>query len=134
MSNHRTLRGLQATFRAVALTVVPEASRLDRAGWAEMETIVEDALNQRPSRMRRQLRLFLRALDWAALARFHHRFRGLDARRRAELLGALQDAPVLALRRGTWGLRTLVLMGYYSRSAAASEIGYGASMDGWGRS
>lgn len=133
MSGPRTLRGLQPTFRAVALTVVPEAARLDRAGWAEMEGIVEDALARRPKLLRRQLRLFLRALDWAALARHHRRFRALEARRRAELLGSLQDAPVLAVRRGTWGLRTLVLMGYYCRAAAAAEIGYGASMAGRGR-
>jgi hypothetical protein len=30
-----------------------------------------------------------------------------------------------------WGLRTLFLLGYYSRPAAAREIGYRADPRGW---
>jgi hypothetical protein len=53
----------------------------------------------------------------------------LDAHDGAPLLG-LQE-PALLLRRGSWGLRTLVLMGYYGRPDAKQEIGYRADPRGW---
>ena len=42
-------------FRAVVSTVVPEASQLHEQGWAELETLVETALQDRPAAMLRQL-------------------------------------------------------------------------------
>ena len=38
---------------------------------------------------------------------------------------------MLAVRRGFWGLRTLVFMGYYARPEAAAAIGYRADVRGW---
>ena len=43
----------------------------------------------------------------------------------------MQDAPLLLLRRGFWGLRTLIFMGYYGRDAARDAIGYRADPRGW---
>ncbi len=37
----------------------------------------------------------------------------------------------IELRRGFWGLRTLALMGYYARPAAAASVGYHADPRGW---
>jgi len=53
--------------------------------------------------------------------------------RRANFLDRLQRAPLLLLRRGLWGVRTLILMGYYGRPAAAKEIGYRARCAAVGR-
>jgi hypothetical protein len=127
-----TLDRVRPTFRAVALTVVPDAAFLDAQGWDELETIVERALQQRPPRLRRQLRVLLRAVDALSVVRWRRPFRGLEAERRRLLLERLQDAPVLLLRRGVWGLRALVLMGYYGRAAAWEEIGYRPSLEGRG--
>ncbi|HSP35980.1 MAG TPA: hypothetical protein VLU46_16840, partial [Thermoanaerobaculia bacterium] len=55
----------------------------------------------------------------------------LDAAKRTTFLEAVQDAPLLPLRRGFWGLRTLVFMGYYSRDDARTAIGYRADPRGW---
>ena len=118
-------------FRAVAEAVVPEAARLDDAGWAELAGLVAHALDRRPPAVRRQLRAFLGLLDAAACLRFGRRLHRLDPDRRARLLRAVQDAPLLLVRRGMWGLRTLVLLGYYGRPAAAAEIGYRADPRGW---
>jgi hypothetical protein len=46
-------------------------------------------------------------------------------------LEAVQDSRLTLVRRGFWGLRTLVLMGYYGRAQAAAEIGYQPRMGGW---
>jgi hypothetical protein len=125
------LAGARPTFRAVAGTVVPAAASLDEAGWRDVETIVETALAARPEHLRRQLATFLRLIRWLPAARFGRTFGSLDPGRRARVLSSLERSRVLLLRRGFWGLRTLILMGYYGRRAAANAIGYGATRDGW---
>lgn len=125
------LEPVRPAFRALAATIVPEAARLDERGWADLEGIVEQALSARPAALRRQLRLLIALLQWAPLLLHGRRFTGLDRDRRARFLARAQDAPLLLLRRGFWGLRTLVLMGYYVRPEAAREIGYRADPRGW---
>ena len=118
-------------FRAVATCVVPEAARLDAAQWDEMEAIVARAIAARSQSVRRQLSLFLILLEWLPLLRYARRLSRLDDARRTNFLDRLQRAPILLLRRGFWGVRTLILMGYYGRPAAAAEIGYRADARGW---
>lgn len=125
------LAPVRAPFRALATTIVPEAAALDPAGWEALERIVEDALAARPAAMRRQLRLLIRVLSFLPLLRYGRRFERLEPARALRVLAAVQDAPVLLLRRGVWGLRTLVFMGYYARPGAAALIGYRADPRGW---
>lgn len=125
------LQPVRTAFRALASSIVPEASRLDEAGWGQLERIVEGALAERPLALRRQLGLFIRILDLVPLARWGRRFVALDAERRAGFLASVQDSGLLLIRRGFWGLRTLVFMGYYARPAGAQEIGYRADPRGW---
>jgi hypothetical protein len=126
-----TFAPVRESFRALGMTIVPEAERLSPAEWIELEQIVEQGLASRPASIRRQLRLFVRILDFLPLLRFGRTFRGLDRERRTRFLLAIQDAPLLLLRRGFWGIRTLVFMGYYARPAAREEIGYRADPRGW---
>jgi len=125
------LEDLRPGFRALAQTIVPEASRLDAAGWTEVEGIVERTLARRPAALRRQLRLLLHALEWLPLLYYGRRFTALDPVRRSRFLQRIQDSSLLLVRRGFWGLRTLILLGYYGRPAAAAEIGYRADPRGW---
>lgn len=118
-------------FRAIASTVVPEATRLAPDEWEELERIVTHAIAARPARLQRQLALLLGLLEWIPLLRYGRRLSGLDPERRAAFLVSLANSRLLVLRRGIWGLRTLILMGYYGRSAAASAIGYRADARGW---
>lgn len=110
---------------------VPHAARLDERGWCDVERIVDHALGQRPARVRRQVTAFIRLVEWLPMARWGRRFSALDAARRERLLRALQRAPMLLVRRGLWGVRTLAFMGYYGRPEAAAEIGYRADARGW---
>lgn len=125
------LTSLRAVLRAIGVTVVPEATRLDEAGWAALEGTVGAALASRPAALQRQLLLFLRLVEWLPVLRFGRRFTRLDPAHRTRVLKSLQDAPLLLVRRGMWGLRTLLLMGYYGRPEARSEIGYRADPAGW---
>lgn len=125
------LAPVRGTFRAVATTLVPDASELDETAWSELEAIVEEALATRPAAIRRGLRLFLRAIRWGPIVRYGRTFTALGARRRRRVLGYLQDHGIERIRLGFWGLRTLVFMGYYGRPAAADAVGYRPHPDGW---
>jgi hypothetical protein len=118
-------------FRVLATTILPDLVRLDEHGWAEVEGLIEDALAARPPALRRQLRWFVRVLQFLAIARYGHPFTALGPEQRARFLESVQDAPLLAIRRGFWGLRTLVYLGYYGRPEGAVAIGYRASPAGW---
>ncbi len=119
------------TFRAIAVTVVPEASSLDEAGWSALEGLVEKTLEPRPAAMKRQLVAFVRAIEHLPRLRWGRGFTALTAERRTRVLSGLEHAPLLLLRRGFWGLRTLVFLGYYARPEAAATIGYRADARGW---
>ena len=131
MTSLPPLSGQREAFRAVAETVVPEAARLDPAEWNDVERIVTRAIAARPGRLQRQLAMLLRFLEWIPLFRYGRRFSRLDPARRARFLDSLQTSRLLLARRGIWGLRTLVLMGYYGRPRAAAAIGYRADPRGW---
>lgn len=92
---------------------------------------MDRALAARPAAMRRQLGLFLLVLD--AAARFRHltRFTSLDPARRSALLESLSRSRLLLLRRGIWGLRTLVMLGWYTQPSVTGALGYRASPAGW---
>ena len=132
MSPQRPVVGrARAAFRAVATTIVPEAGHLGPSEWDDVEAIIGRALASRPPRLRRQLALLLVLLEWLPLLRYGRRLSRLDPARRLAFLERVEAAPLVVVRRGFWGLRTLILMGYYGRPAAAAAIGYRADPRGW---
>lgn len=122
---------VRETFRELARTIVPEAETLDAGAWDEMEQIVERGLASRPPKIRRQLRLFVRALNLLPVARYGKTFQSLDRDRRTEFLHSVESSPLLIVRRGFWGVRTFVFMGYYGLDSVRQAIGYRAHVDGW---
>jgi hypothetical protein len=122
---------IRAKFRALAMAIVPETSRLDPTDWAELETIVENALAKRPPAVRRQLAVFIRLLDFLPRLRWLRPFRTLDPAKQARFLREMQSSKVFLFRRGFWGLRTMVYMGFYARPQAYADIGYDAHLRGW---
>ncbi len=122
---------VRETFRAIAVTVVPEATGLDEGAWGEVERLVEKTLEPRDAAIKRQLTLLIRAIGLLPFLRYGRPFTRLSPGERTRFLAALENAPVLLLRRGFWGLRTLVYLGYYARPEAGREIGYRADPRGW---
>jgi hypothetical protein len=118
-------------FRDVAKTIVPEANALDETSWAEMEANIERGLATRPAKIRRQLRLLVRVLNLLPILRYGKSFRSLDHERRTAFLLSVESAPLVLFRRGFWGLRTFVFMGYYNLDTVREAIGYRAHPDGW---
>jgi hypothetical protein len=126
-----TISPVRSILRAVATTVVPESSALNELEWREIEDVIDQALVKRTSRVRRQLIVFLRLLQHLAVARYGKPLTRLNARQRVAFLESIERAPLLLIRRGFWGVRTLIFMGYYTRADVASAIGYRAHRDGW---
>lgn len=126
-----TLSTVRSVLRAIATTVVPESASLDEHQWADVEAVIEDALARRGPRVQRQLLVFIRLLQLLPVSRYGRTFTQLDARRRAAFLERIERSRVLLIRRGFWGLRTLVFMAYYTRQDIAASIGYRAHRDGW---
>jgi hypothetical protein len=120
-----------AIFRAVVSTIVPEAAALDNQAWHDLTQVVEALLRDRPESLHRQIRVFLRAIQWLPVLRYGRLFTRLNAAARTRVLAHLQDDRIPKVRVGFWGLRTIILAGYYGRPAAAQAIGYAASPRGW---
>ena len=125
------LAPVRAVFRAVVVTVVPDAKQLDEPGWLALEKLVEDALEIRPPALRRQLQLFLRAIQWLPVVRYGRTFAVLGDEQRRRVLRYVQDHPIERIRCGFWGLRTLAFLGYYGRPEGANAIGYRPDPRGW---
>lgn len=125
------LAPVRSSFRALAEGLLPEVRDLDEAGWRRAEEIVEGALVDRPASVRSQIRLFIRVANLLPIFRYGRPLGGLSLDRRTRFLQGLQNAPVLMLRRGVWGLRTLVFMGYYAQEPVREAIGYRARAQGW---
>ena len=125
------LSPVRAIFRAVVSTVVPEARELSEPGWSELELLVATTLQNRPRAMQRQLRLFIRTIQWLPVFRYGKRFTSIRAEQRTQILCYLQDHRVEVIRCGFWGLRTLALLGYYGRPESVQAIGYAADPRGW---
>jgi hypothetical protein len=118
-------------FRALAQCFIPETARAAEQEWRALEAAVTAAFAARPARLRRQVLLFVRLLDLAARARYRRGFAGLDTARGTEVLEAFAASRLLLFRRGVWGLRTLVMLGWYTNPAVAASLGYRASPAGW---
>lgn len=131
MTAASTLAPVRALFRAVTRAAVPGSDAFDERCWTRAEAVVDEALSERPGSVRRQVVLFLRVLDMLAWLRFGRGLARLRPETARRLLAALERAPVLLLRRGVWGVRTLAFMGCYAPEEAHAEIGYGAVARGW---
>jgi len=104
---------------------------MDEKAWSEFDALVDAALGDRPRELQRRLKLFLCAIDWLPIVRYGRRFGSLPAAQRARFLSMLENHPAQIIRSGFWGLRTLVLLGFYGRPEAIAAIGYAASPRGW---
>jgi hypothetical protein len=120
-----------ATFHAIAEAVVPETAVLTAGEWRAFEQLIERALAARPAKVRRQLATFIRLLNLLSYLRFLRPLHHVSVPQRTQFLEQIQDSRLLLFRRGLWGIRTLVFMGYYARPEGAQAVGYGAAPRGW---
>ena len=113
----------------VARRVVPEVAELDDHAIRRMTVIIDRALADRPLSVQKQFATFLGVVKWAPVLRFLAPFNKLAPATQDAVLGWFEDCPVALLRKGTWGLKSLVFMGYYGRTDVWEEIGYRPTFD-----
>jgi hypothetical protein len=121
----------RATLRALATAFVPEIGQASPNQWATLEETLEHAIAQRPAAVQRQLAAFLKLLGVTARFRFGRSLTRTPAPDLSRFLEQLARSPIPMIRRGVWGLRTLVMMGWYTQPDVAAAIGYHASPAGW---
>ncbi len=112
------LAPVRPVFRAVAEAMVPAAQRYDTGEWSAMEAVVEQALGTRPPKVQQQLLTFLRLANVLAVGMSGSTLVALPVEKRERVLHRLERAPVAVVRRGVWGVRTLIFMGHYARERA----------------
>jgi len=119
-----------AFFMVVAETITPEVASLDADGRARLEAIVDTALQDRDAATRKQIGTFLSVIRTAPTLRYGRPFDRLDPDRRNAVLRWFENCPISLLRKGFWGLKVLVFMGYYGQEENWSGIGYAPEFDG----
>lgn len=104
---------------------------MNKAQWTTFYCVIDNALAKRPAKMARQLKLFLNIINILSLIRFHRPLHRIDRSQRGRLLSSIQESKILLFRRGFWGIRTLVYMGFYANTETAAALGYRAAPRGW---
>jgi hypothetical protein len=125
------LAAFSGPLRAMGAVVLPATEALDEEGWRRAQGIIEHALATRPAGVKRQIRLFLRLVNLLPFLTSGRTFQRLSPERRARFLERLQRSRLLPVRRGVWGIRTLLFMGYYLQDPVRERIGYRARPGGW---
>lgn len=120
----------RAFLLGIAPRFVPDAARLDASEATAFTDLIDEALAQRPAALRQQFGLLMGVVRWSPVARYGRPLEALAPAEQDAVLRWFQDAPIQKLRSGFWGLRTLILMGYYGRPAVGASIAYHPSHDG----
>ena len=116
--------------QVLAARIVPETTDLDPAGLSRFFGIIDGALQDRPPSVRRQFAIFLGVLRWAPLVRYGSPFEKLRADVQDVVLRWFEDCPVSLPRKGFWGLKAMVFMGYYGQPETNELVGYAPDFDG----
>jgi len=116
--------------QTLAARIVPETTELDAVGASRFFGIIDDTLQDREPSVRRQFAIFLGVLRWAPLFRYGGPFEKLSAERQDAVLRWFEDCPVGLPRKGFWGLKAMVFMGYYGQPETNQLVGYAPDFDG----
>jgi len=119
--------------QVLAARIVPETTELDGAGLARFFGIIDKALLARPPEVRRQFGTFLALIRWAPLFRYGSPLERLRPEKQDAVLRWFEDCPIGLLRKGFWGLKGMVFMGYYGQPETNHLVGYAPEFDGGAR-
>lgn len=131
MSKKQTLKPLVRTLRPIMETFVPSIKELDQEGLHRVLDRIDEKLLEQPQALRRQLKIFVRALNLLPIPLYGKPFKRLLPEKQTLFLEKIQYSPVKILRVGLWGLRTLVYLGYYGDPEIQGQLGYNPDISGW---
>ena len=119
--------------QVLAARIVPETTELDASRLSRFFAIIDTALLARPPEVRRQFAIFLGLIRWAPVIRFGTSLENLRPDRQDRVLRWFEDCPVGLFRKGFWGLKAMVFMGYYGQPETNELVGYAPEFDGGAR-
>lgn len=120
---------LAGFFAHLARRIVPETAEMDTEQQQLFWRAVDNMLAARP-KLTAQFKLFLNVLRWSPLLRYGRRLDRLPGEKQDRILTWFQNAPFLLLRRGFWGLKTMIFVGYYGGAGIEDKIHFTPSRTG----
>jgi hypothetical protein len=116
---------------ALICTLISTATQTDESAFDETISTMNSVMRDKPASVKRQLRIFLRAVQWLPTLRYGRTFTSLGFAQRVMFLRYLENHRIQLVRVGFGGLRSLVLFAFYGREEAKRAIGYGVNSQGW---
>lgn len=114
----------------IARRIVPRLTNSDDEIVQKFLDSIDHSLMVRPASIRRQLGLFLSAIQWLPVFRYGLPFNRLSNGKKDAVLNWFQDCPFFLFRKGFWGLKTLIFLGYYGQEGLWPEFYYTPSFEG----
>jgi len=121
---------LQEFLLDVGMTIVPEVADLDESGKDNYLSIIDHALAGREKAVRFQFIAFLNLLRYSTLIRYGRTLGKLSQDKQTKVLTGFQNSGNAKFRSGFWGMRTLILMGYYGDADRWAMWNYTPGNDG----
>lgn len=116
--------------KTLAPRIAPGVTGLDDKGRGEFLRLIEEAVGSRPPMVQRQISLFLKVLKFSPILWFGDPLDRLPPDQADAVLKWFHSCPIPILRSGFWGIKTLVLLGYYGRPDLGPSLGYRPSKNG----
>ena len=111
-------------FLAIQACAVPRSRAFSDAQREEGLRLVNHLLEDQPAGVHRKLIALLALIELLAWLTGGCGFPELDGARQTRVLGLLFDAPVPLLRKGFWGLNTLVKLSVFGQPSVYPDIRY----------
>lgn len=118
--------------KSLIVAIIPESVTMIRKQWEQFQQLINGALKEYPKSLQYRLSLFLLLIRYLPILRYGRVFDQINPDQQTDFLLWLQDNRIEFLRKGFWGIRTLIMLGFYGQSEIVSEIGYQPNKLGWG--
>ena len=115
---------------ALSLRIVWATRELSAAERGQFLDSIESQLQDRPRTIQRQFKLLLAVVRYSTLPRRFARLDKLPAEQQDAALRRFQNSRFTLLRKGFWGLKTMLHLGYYGLPGTATRVHYAPSIQG----
>ena len=111
-------------FEALQQALIPRSSSFTLSQRHDARALVNSLMAQQPSDAKRKLKVFLLIIDAYSLLRFGRSFRQLTGDSQQKVLRSFFDSPISLIRKGFWGLNTIVRLSVYGQESLHKDLGY----------
>ena len=119
LSNQRLLQ-----FQALQHCLIPRSQKFNDVQKQDSIKLVNDFVGKMPAATQRKLSLFFKVINLISVATGSHLFQNLSSEKRTKVMHLFFDSPVGLLRKGFWGVSTLVKLSVFGQPSLYTDIGY----------